>query len=54
MVNALLELGIGWFLTYKVVSIIGAKGKFAMIIKIIGLLLIIGGVVSLAHSTVHL
>lgn len=25
MVNALLELGIGWFLTYKVVRIIAAK-----------------------------
>lgn len=50
MVNALLELGIGWFLTYKVVRIIGAKGNFAMAIKIIGVLLMIGGVVSLAHS----
>lgn len=50
MVNALLELGIGWFLTYKAVRIIGAKGNFAMVIKIIGMLLMIGGVVSLAHS----
>ena len=50
MVNTLLELGIGWFLTYKVVRIIGAKGNFAMVIKIIGVLLMIGGVVSLAHS----
>lgn len=50
MVNALLELGIGWFLTYKVVRIIGVKGKLAMGIKIVGILLMIGGVVSLAHS----
>lgn len=50
MVNALLELGIGWFLTYKVVRIIGAKGSFAMGIKIIGVLLMIGGIVSLVHS----
>lgn len=50
MTNALLELGIGWFLTYKAVRIIGAKGKFAIIIKFIGILLMIGGVVSLAHS----
>ena len=49
MANALLELGIGWFLTYKVVRIIGAKGNYAIIIKIIGVLLMIGGVVSLAH-----
>lgn len=50
MINAFLELGIGWFLTYKVVRITGAKGDFAMVIKIIGVLLMIGGVVSLAHS----
>lgn len=54
MVNALLELGIGWFLAYKVVRIIDAKGKFAMIIKIIGVILMIGGVVSLAHSILRL
>lgn len=50
MVNALLELGIGWFLTYKVVRIIGAKGNFALIVKTIGVLLMIGGVVSFAHA----
>lgn len=50
MINALLELGIGWFLTYKVVRIIGAKGNFAMVIKIIGILFMIGGVVSLVRS----
>lgn len=50
MANALLELGIGWFLTYKGVRAIGAKGNLAMVIKIIGVLLMIGGVVSLAHS----
>lgn len=49
MVNALLELGIGWFLTYKVVRIIGAKGNLALIIKIIGVLLMIDGVISLVH-----
>lgn len=49
MVNALLELGIGWFLTYKAVRIIGAKGNLGMVIKIFGVLLMIGGVVSLAH-----
>lgn len=34
--NALLKLAIGWFVTYKVVDIVGAKGKLATIIKIIG------------------
>lgn len=50
MVNALLEFGIGWFLTYKAVIIIGAKGYFAMMIKIVGILLMIGGIVSFVHS----
>lgn len=50
MVNALLEFGIGWFLTYRPVIIIGAKGYFAMMIKIIGILLMIGGIVSFVHS----
>lgn len=50
MINALLELGVGWFLTYKVVGIVGAKGNFAMVIKIIGVLLMIGAVISLVHS----
>ena len=49
MVNAFLELVIGWFVTYKVVKIIGAKGKFAIIIKVIGVLLMIAGVVSFTH-----
>jgi len=49
MVNALLELGIGWFLTYKAVRVIGAKRRLAMVIKIIGIILMISGVVSLTH-----
>ena len=50
MVNALLKFGIGWFLTYKAVIIIGAKGYFAMMIKIVGIPLMIGGIVSFVHS----
>jgi len=50
MINALLELAIGWFLTYKAVRIVGAKGNLALAIKIIGVLLMIGGLVSFVHS----
>lgn len=54
MINSLLELAIGWFVTYKVVKIVGAKGNLAIIIKLVGVLLIIGGTVSFVHSIVHL
>lgn len=54
MVNAFLELVIGWFVTYKVVGIIGAKGNRALVIRIIGVLLMIGGGVSFVHSVFHL
>lgn len=50
MVNALLEFAIGWFVTYKMCGIVGAKGMLATIIKIIGVLLMIGACLSLAHS----
>ena len=53
MVNALLKLGIGWFLTYKVCKIVEAKGNWAIAIKVIGVLLMIGGTVSFVHSISH-
>lgn len=53
MVNSLLQLAIGWFITYKVVRIVGAKGNLAIIIKIIGVLLMIGGAVSFVHSVIR-
>lgn len=53
MVNALLELVIGFFVTYKVVKIVGARGKLAIAIKVIGVLLMIAGAVSFTHSIFH-
>ena len=53
MVNALLKLGIGWFLTYKVGKIVGVKGSWAIAIKTIGVLLMIGGAVSFVYSILH-
>lgn len=49
MVNALIELAVGWFVTYRVAKIVGAKGKLAIVIKVIGVLLMIAGVISFTH-----
>lgn len=50
MIGSIIEFAIGWFVTYKMCGIVGAKGILATIIKIIGVLLMIGACLSLAHS----
>lgn len=50
MTRALLEIVIGYFITYKVPNIVGAKGLLATIIKIIGIILLIGGFISLVDK----
>lgn len=49
MIGAIIEIVIGWFLIDKVPGIVGARGLLATVIKIIGVLALIGGFVSLAH-----
>lgn len=49
MIGAIIEIVIGWFLIDKVPDIVGARGLLATVIKIIGVLVLIGGFVSLAH-----
>lgn len=49
MIGAIIEIIIGWFLLDKVPSIVGASGLLATVIKIIGVIVLIGGFVSLAH-----
>lgn len=49
MINALLKIAIGWFVTYKAVRIVGAKGRLAIAVKIAGVLLMILGTVSFVH-----
>ena len=50
MIGSIIELAIGWFITYKVPSILKAKGTQATIIKLIGWLLMIAGVISFARA----
>lgn len=45
MISAIIELGIGYFLTYKVPGILGLSKNISLAIKIIGILLIIIGFV---------
>lgn len=47
--DAFLELVMGWFVIYKVVKIMGTRGKLAIVIKVIGVLLMIADVVSFTH-----
>ena len=49
MIGAIIEIVIGWFLIEKVSSIVGAYGILSTVIKIIGVIVLIGGLVSLAH-----
>ncbi len=50
MIFSILRIIIGWFITYKVPAMLKAKGTQAKVIKLIGWLFIISGVISFAHS----
>jgi|GEM_PF-6136447 hypothetical protein len=50
MTSSILQIIIGWFITYKMPSILKAKGTQDKVIKLIGWLFIIAGVISFAHS----
>ncbi|MBQ0048029.1 MAG: hypothetical protein KBT33_11110 [Prevotellaceae bacterium] len=49
MFGAIIEIVVGWLVTYKVCEIVGAKGFFATVIKLIGIVFLIAGCVSLAR-----
>lgn len=53
MVGSIIEIIIGWFLVDKVPSFVGAKDMLATIIKIIGVIFLIGGFVSLIRYFIH-
>lgn len=46
MAAAIIALGIGYFVTYKVPDILNLKGKTSTIIKIIGIIFLIMGFIS--------
>ena len=51
MVSSIIEIAIGYFVTYHVPGMIKIKrGVLATIIRLIGVLLIIGGFISLARG----
>lgn len=52
MVGSIIEIIIGWFLVNKVPSMVDAKGMLATIIKIVGVIFIIGGFVSLVRCVI--
>ena len=47
--GAIIQLLIGWFVTVKMCDVVGAKGLLATIIKIVGVIILISGFISLAH-----
>lgn len=53
MIGAIIEIVVGWFVTYKVCGIVGAKGILATVIKLIGVIILIAGGVSLVRCFIH-
>ncbi len=47
MIGILIEIMIGWFVLEKMPAIVGASGLLSTVIKIIGVVVLIGGFVSL-------
>jgi hypothetical protein len=53
MIDGIIKIAIGWFITYKVCNIIKVKGNWATIIKIVGILFMISGFVNFAHGILN-
>ena len=50
MIGSIIEIAIGYFVTYHIPKIVGAKGTSAKVIKIIGIIFLIGGFISLVRN----
>lgn len=50
MIGSIIELALGWFIAYKGSRLFKAKGMQANIIKLIGWLLMIAGVISFSRA----
>ena len=50
MIGSILEIVIGWLITYKAPKMLKAKGTQATIIKLVGWLLIIAGLISFVRA----
>lgn len=54
MVTAIIELGIGYFITYNVSEILDMKGTLAKCIKTVGIVLLILGFINMVESIAQL
>ena len=54
MIGLILELALGWFITFKGPKLLKVKGSQATIIKLIGWLLMIAGVYSFIRAIIGL
>ena len=50
MIGSIIEIVIGWLITYKAPKMLKAKGTQATIIKLVGWLLIIAGLISFVRA----
>lgn len=49
MAGLIVKLIIGWFLLLKIPNLVGASGILATIIKLVGILMIISGLVDIVY-----
>jgi len=54
MASIIIELGIGYFLTYKVPGILNTSKYVTMGIKIVGLIFLVIGFIDLVHKCVSI
>ena len=54
MIGSIIKIVIGWLVTYKAPKMLKAKGTQATIIKLVGWLLIIAGVISFVRSIANM
>ena len=50
MIGSIIEIVIGWLITYKAPKMLKAKGTQATIIKLVGWLLIMAGLISFVRA----
>ena len=50
MIGSIIEIVIGWLITYKAPKMLKAKGTQATIIKLVGWLLLIAGLISFVRA----
>lgn len=54
MIGSILEVALGWFIAYKAPRMLKVRGVQAKIIKLIGWLLIIAGIINFFYAILPL